>query len=347
MGDERLTFLLNAMHMIESRFRLRLLVCGLLMASSLLIGRNTLALTVSPTIFDQTTDPGSVLKGTITLTNETDSAQTYYTSVQNFVAEGEDGRQQFLPETDKTGLATWLKTTVPSLFLKSGESREVNWTIDLPKSAEPGGHYGAVFFSTQPPNDKGVTVGIGAKLGVLFLVNVNGEIKENAVIESFRVTEGDSAFGGTETSLLSHLPADFELRLRNQGSVHLRPVGQIDIQSMLGRKSASIAVNPLDSKVLPNSIRRIRSVWGPVDLGKDTGFVAGLKNEWKGFAFGRYTAKAQVEYGMSKQHVEAVASFWVIPWRILSVVFVLLVLLVLGLKAYNRMVISSAMSKKR
>ncbi|MCC7357457.1 hypothetical protein IT408_03030 [Candidatus Uhrbacteria bacterium] len=333
--------------MSDFRFRLSFVFCGLLLATSVCFVRPASALTVSPTIFDETTNPGSSLKGTITLTNETDAPQTYYTSVQNFVAEGEDGRQKFLSETDKTGLATWLKPGVPSLSLKAGESRDVSWSLDLPSSAEPGGHYAAVFFSTQPPSETGVTVGIGAKLGVLFLVNVNGEVKENAVIESFRVTEGDSAFGGVQTSFLSHIPADFELRIRNQGSVHLKPSGTIDIQSIFGRKAASVNVNPLDSKILPNSIRRVRSVWGPTDLSKDTGFVQGLKNEWRGFAFGRYTAKAQVEYGLSKQRLDATVSFWVFPWRLVLVIGGFILLLVLSLKAYNRMVISSAMGKKR
>jgi hypothetical protein len=335
------------MNMPEFRFRLGVFFAGVVATAGVLFAAPAWALTVSPTIFDQTSDAGKTLTGTIRLTNETDAAQTYYTSVQNFVAEGEDGRQSFLPETDRTGLAQWLKPGIPNITLKAGEVREVNWSLELPKNAEPGGHYAAMFFSTQPPNDKGITVGIGAKLGVLFLVNVNGDIKEQATVESFRVYEGDSAFGGHETSFLSYLPADFELRIRNQGSVHVRPKGVIRIMSMIGREASSIDVNPLDSKVLPSSIRRVRSVWGPTDLSKAEGFFQGVKNEWKGFAFGRYTAKAEATFGAANQPLNAQVTFWVFPWR-LSLLFVgVVLLLLLGLKAYNRMVISAAMSKKR
>lgn len=333
--------------MRDIRFQLGLFVAGALSVFGLAFAHPTWALTVSPTIFDQTSDPGKTLKGTVTLMNETDAPQTYYTSVQNFVAEGEDGRQAFLPETDMSGLASWLKPEVKMITLKAGESKDVAWTIDLPAQAEPGGHYAAMFFSTQPPSDSGVMVGIGAKLGVLFLLNINGDIKEQATIESFRVFEGDSAFGGHETAWLSHLPADFELRLRNQGSVHIRPQGSIELASFVSRKSASINVNPLDSKVLPNSIRRVRSVWGPVDLPEGSGFFTSLKNEWKGFAIGRYTATAHLQYGSSQQALEAQVSFWVFPWRTISLSVAALLLLVLGIKAYNRMVISSAMQKKR
>lgn len=335
------------MHMHDFRFRVGLFFTGLLCVLGIALAQPSWALTVSPTVFDQTSDPGKSLKGSVTLTNETDAAQTYYTSVQNFVAEGEDGRQSFLPETDLSGLASWLKPGMKMVTLKAGESKNIDWTMELPAQAEPGGHYAAMFFSTQPPSDSGVTVGIGAKLGVLFLLNVNGNIKEQAAVESFRVFEGDSAFGGHETVWLSHLPADFELRVRNQGSVHIRPTGNVVLTSMIGRESGSIDVNPLDSKVLPNSIRRVRSVWGPVDLPERQGFFTELKNEWKGFALGRYTATAQLTYGVSKQALEARVSFWVFPWRTVSLSLVVLLLLVLGIKAYNRMVISSAMHKKR
>ena len=81
------------------------------------------------------------------------------------------------------------------------------------------------------------------------------------------------------------------------------------------------------------------------------GFFAGLKKEWNNFAFGRYTAHLDIVYGSEGETAKASTSFFVIPWRILSIVIislaVLLFLFSLGLKRYNRWIILKAQQTAR
>ncbi len=324
-----------------------LLLCGLIALGGLISVQPVLALTVSPIIVDEALEPGRTLTGKIRLINETKANQTYFSSVQNFIAEGEDGQQTFLPEANQAGLAAWLKPANSSVTIKPGEMMDFGWTLYVPLNAEPGGHYAAMFFSSLPPSAEGGAVGIGSKIGVLFLVNVHGNIREEAVVESFRVFDGEYATRERQTVWLSHLPANFELRIRNQGSVHVHPKGTISVQNALFQKSTQIAVNPADSRILPNSVRRIRSVWGPMNLAQEETFIQSLKNEWMGFALGKYVATADVYYGSTNQNMISQVTFWVFPWRLSLIGLILLALLVCVFKAYNRMVIFSALGRKK
>lgn len=303
------------------------------------------AFAVSPVIVDQTLDPGTSSQGVIRVTNDTEQDQTYYASVQNFVPQGEEGQQEFLPETDASGLVTWITLDKPSFLLAAHESQDFPWVLRLPQDAEPGGHYAAIFFSTLPQSKEGTSVGVGAKTGVLFLVNVTGNIKEEMSVESFRALSHDNLIYAQETSYFDRLPVNFELRVRNEGSVHVQPTGSIRVTNILGNTVASVPLNPAMGRVLPSSVRKIRSSWGPEDLPMNAGFFTDIQSEWKGFAIGKYTAVADASYGAKHQRLSASVSFWVIPWRLLLAAFLALIILIVLLKGYNRMVVRSAVSK--
>jgi hypothetical protein len=133
--------------------------------------------------------------------------------------------------------------------------------------------------------------------------------------------------------------------VKNTGSVHIKPAGVVTVKNMLGNRVAGVNLNPNDSRVLPSSTRKIRTAWGP-GTDEPKGFLGELLAEWKGFAIGKYTATVEGTYGSQHLPLAATVSFWVLPWRLLLVAIALLVVLIVLLKGYNRMVVSSAMKKK-
>ena len=297
------------------------------------------AITVSPVLFDNTVDPGQKVMGTIRLFNETQGTQTYYASVQNFVASGEEGQQSFLPESESYGLAKWIELDQPSVTLNAGQSKDFAWAINVPSDAEPGGQYAAIFFSTTPPANENSGIGIGAKTGVLMLVNVNGNVKEAATLESFKTVHQEDL--SNDSSFYDRLPVLFETRIQNDGSVHFAPTGRIYITDMFGHAVTDVDMNPDQSRVLPNSVRRVRAVWG-TETTPPTSFLGELQAEWNGLAFGRYTARLDGFYGKQRQELQGSTTFWVIPWRLLLVGLVGLIILLLLVRGYNRMVIAQA-----
>jgi hypothetical protein len=217
----------------------------------LLPGDRARALTVSPVLFDMDIAPGASAQAKIVLTNETDEPQTFSFLAENFIASGEEGAQTYIHEEELTGLASWVYPDRPEVSLDPGKSADFPFLIRVPEDAEPGGHYAAIFFSRGSgdgaPSAKG-GVGITEQVGVLLLVRVPGNIMEQSNVESFRMARG---------AVLHRLPAEFELRVRNTGSVHVRPTGTLVIRNMIGMTVARLPANPKQSAVLPGSVRKI------------------------------------------------------------------------------------------
>jgi hypothetical protein len=89
--------------------------------------------------------------------------------------------------------------------------------------------------------------------------------------------------------------------------------------------------------VLPQSIRRFEQ---PLDKS-----VIGNKK-----LFGHYTAKLNLTYGNNKKALVASVSFWVIPFRLIFIIALLLVggffLLRYLLKVYNRRIIERSRNSR-
>ena len=107
-------------------------------------------------------------------------------------------------------------------------------------------------------------------------------------------------------------------RFENQGTVHLQPGGHVVLFNMLGREVDRESIQ--QENVLPNSIRRTT-----LELGQKA-------------MFGKYTATLTGIYGSTNDPLSYSASFWVIPWKMVSGVgFALLVLLFFLIKARKRL----------
>ncbi|MEO5927689.1 MAG: hypothetical protein ABIO72_03125 [Patescibacteria group bacterium] len=293
------------------------------------------AFTVSPVLVDIVVDPGKIGSGKIEVTNTDNVRHTYVVSIQKFVAKGEDGQQDFLPESDTTGIADWIVPEARSVSLDPGQHSSFSYTVNVPQNAEPGGHYAALFFSDIPVNAEGTRVGVGAKVGVLFLLRVPGNITETARIEGFRST----------ADRLSHLPAYFELRIRNVGNVHVHPEGNVTIRNMFGSVVAKIPVNPREASVLPNSVRRLEPAWANTFKEASSGLFTELHNEWRNFGIGRYTAEVQATYGGQGAMLTSTTTFWVIPWQLLIAILLGCILLAILRTGYNRLVLRSAIRR--
>ncbi|MCW1892485.1 MAG: DUF916 domain-containing protein [Candidatus Uhrbacteria bacterium] len=295
------------------------------------------AITVSPVLYDFEITPGRSVQDKIRLINDTNQRETFTLNAENFVASGEDGGQTYLDEATPTGLASWVRFGEPTITLNPGESAEFPFMIGVPEGAEPGGHYATLFFTRGGGEKNGSAVGIAEQVGVLLLVRVPGDVREDARVESLRMKDG---------GFLNRLPAVFELRIRNAGSVHLRPRGTVVVRNMLGSVVARLSANPNNAAVLPNSVRRIEAGWAKTLETSSGGFLAELRNEWRNFAIGRYTASVDVTYGSQQAQLgKTSVSFWVLPWHVILVAMVLLGGLIGLIRLYNAMLVRSAMKK--
>lgn len=299
------------------------------------------ALTITPVRLEIKGDPGQVLSEEVTLINDRDTAQTYYVTYANFEAQGETGTPNFVDAKDDIG--TWMES-LGTVVLAPNESKIIQIKISIPKTADPGGHFGAIFWGTQPPAAEANAVSIGAKTGLLVLLTVNGNVNEQGGILEF-ATKNKQTF-------YTSLPVNFYYRFQNSGDNRIKPAGDIVMKDMIGITAAKVPGNPVDGNILPKSIRKFETTWQGKDgaqevLDKDKGgFFDNVKREWRNFAFGHYRAELSLAYGTKNEISTATYSLWVFPWHLTIFVIVLaIIIFIIGrwlIRRYNKWVIAQA-----
>lgn len=306
------------------------------------------ALTISPPRLEIAGDPGSAINGDFKVTNDSDVSQTYYTQVENFESKDESGDPQFVQT--KEGLSVWTHVQ-SSLVLGPHEEKDVSFEVDVPRNAEPGGYFASIFVRTTPPPTNSGEVSIGARLGTLVLLRVNGDIQEGVDILEFS-TKNKQRF-------YTSLPVDMYYRFQNTGDDRVKPTGDIIIKDVVGLKAKILNANPTDGSVLPRSIRRFEMSWvngggGQQDPAAQvtqppTGFLDAAKYEWHNFAVGMYTAHLNIAFGPDNNTANGTFRFFVVPWQLLSIIVVLLLLVLIIfrflLRRYNRYIISRHQTK--
>ncbi|MEO5634999.1 MAG: hypothetical protein ABIS26_01045 [Candidatus Paceibacterota bacterium] len=300
------------------------------------------ALTMTPTRFEISGNPGDSLSEEILIINETEGTETFYPSFANFEAQGESGSPAFVEP--KEGLGSWMTTSTSSVTLAAGQQKIIPFSITIPKDAEPGGHFAVIFWGTSSGASSGVA--IGAKTGILVLLSVNGDVKESAGLLDFNTTNKQFFY--------KTLPVSFEYRLKNDGGDRIKPVGFITIRDTVFFPAEKLDANKIEGNVLPNSTRKIKVDWQkyerPVDYVVPTNpvkkFFSNVRYEWKNFALGFYSANLNVAYGLHGQQAKKTVFFFVFPWELVIILIIVLAILFFGgrtfIRRYNRSIIEKA-----
>ncbi len=304
------------------------------------------ALTLTPVRIELSGDAGTVVTSEITLINDRDTEETFYSSYANFEAQGETGSPSFVDPVD--GLGTWMETD-SVVTLAPGTSKIIPVTIRIPANAEAGGYFAAVFWGTNNPElSDGGSIAIGAKTGVLMLLRVNGEVDEKGGILEYDTIDNKNFY--------TALPVSFYYRFQNSGGDRIKPDGDIVIRHMLGFVRAKVPANAVQGNVLPSQTRRFEAVWqsarGTSDVAniENLSFFKKVAHEWKNFAFGYYTANISLAYGENEdQTSSAKAGFFVFPWHLILVVvvalFILFEIIKRGRRHYRRNLMESLRSE--
>jgi len=294
------------------------------------------ALTIVPARFEFSADPGDTIQSQIILINEQKITLDFSASFEKITVRGEHGEPVFTGE--KTGLASWIQASPSKVTLGPGQEKRIPLTIEVPENADPGGHYAAIFWSTVPPEGGGSGMGITMRVAALVLLRVSGEVIESGEILDFR--------GHKE--IVNYLPINFDFNFQNTGTIHLKPRGEIVIKNIFKKIVEILPVNLEGYNVLPDSERSFSVGWllNSEILQEKGGFLAELKKEKAGFGLGYYKADLNLEYGEKKQTSQASFGFWVLPWRILLLSFLILLILIFSIiqviKRYNAWIITKA-----
>lgn len=311
---------------------------------------------VSPLPVALEAKPGTTASTNLQIKNAGNSTERVKVTVLKFSAEGEDGTPKLLDVGPGDDFINWVTFSESRFDAEPNVFKTIKMNINIPSGAAFGYYYAVIFSrdgaeqNIQP--EKANLLGAVASL-VLLDVQAPGAKREAALTEY-----------STPKRTFEFLPADFTVRLKNTGNVHVAPRGNIFIKQG-GQTKGLIEVNLNKGYILPGTFRKFTADWrdgNPVYKVKEVdGKVVLDKNgkqkhflDWSNFnpsklRMGKFDAKLVMVYndGTHDVPVEGNVSFWVIPWRILGVFLVILLLLLAGLYALIGRPLRNRFKKKK
>lgn len=305
---------------------------------------SALDLTTSPLPINLSAKPGTSVSTEVRVKNDEPNTQTLDISLLKFTAYGEEGKPALVDRGPGDDYFDWVSFSPNTIVAPPGVWMSVTMTINVPKDAGFSYYYAVVFKPQGKPVGKG-NVFLGASAVLVLLDTQNPNAKRSIQIESF--TSDKKAY--------EFLPAYFTVKMHNNGNVHVVPHGNIFIKR--GSKIvASLILNPQQGNILPGTNRNYRVSWGdgfPVYQDKVVNNKTVKSLNWNfsqaaKLKFGHYTAQLDAVYddGTKDVPLKAVVSFWIIPWRIIAGILVLIVLILAGLWASTKGIFKRFKRKK-
>lgn len=201
-----------------------------IIAFILIIPSVSASLSISPLKFEFDLNSKDTKKEIIKLTNSWDETITLYTSNEDFMAWDDTWTPKFVKPEDQTNteysLSNWIKVDDKNITLAPNETKEVTFSINVPKNAEPGWHYAAIFFSPWAPS--WAQVAVIQRLWVLILVNIDWDVKIEWNMKSLKIWQKENN-KLNELKDFSSFPIIFETVFENLWNVHLKPTWKITL----------------------------------------------------------------------------------------------------------------------
>lgn len=256
------------------------------------------AFAINPLRQTFTVDPGRSVKVQLEVSNRFDDMVSVEPSVAAFSIHPKDGSVQ---PADYSEALRWIIPQQRQVDVPSGQTRVLEYDIAIPDNADPGAHY-IMLLATQKNGSQ-----VQAELGSLLFLYVAGEVQETLSVESFSSLK-KVYWGGVP---------EITMQLRNKGTIHLVPRGQLTFETRQGVKQ-QFDVNPETKKMFPG-----------VRLTEDFSINSMEKGD-----VGKVQAQLVVQYGVSGGQIIRTIDFYYIPKMYLVLAALVGVSLILVLRVF-------------
>lgn len=288
------------------KFLAILLVCT---AAFVSMTRSISAFGVAPAILDLSGGRGETVEATITLLNTSAAEQTYYLDALKFAPREDSDTPEFIPyDVDHSGLPEWIHFASRAVRVAANSKGDVPFSIAIPSSIASGSYYGAVIVSDSPSEvvaTNGAT--ISAKTAVLLFLTVTGE-----TLEKLQILDFTSDITGKFVQTVS---GNYHARIQNQGNVVLQPNVIVSITDMFGNDLGHVDLNEDKGRILPDTTRTFD-----------------LSVESDATSFGPITATLNVESESGGVYATSSLTYWIVSWKPIAVLAIVLAALLILLK---------------
>ncbi len=290
--------------------KLKLVLISLLLGPVLFWAFNNVeaksGFTIVPAKISLTIDKGNDKESVINVKNAGDNPIGVLIDVQDFVPTANTTNFNFVRKAPGiTSLVDWITISKKTFQLKTGESKDVDFTVKVPEDASPGSRFAVIFFSTGAPPGEGGQLNVSARVGSLVFLTVPGDFKQTGEVSNFRTEK-----------FFQKGPVSFKFDFLNTGTVFFEPKGTITIANIFNKKVGEVLVE--GNVVLPTGMRSIGTVWEKPD-----------------YLLGIYKAHLAISVTGKGDIAESDVSFYafpIIPGIATLVILIVLVLLVIYIR---------------
>lgn len=201
------------------------------------------SLTVSPLSRKFQLMPGQPVDSSIDIKNSGEQAIDVELYANLFSIKNENYDQEFNKSDNHLAVSNWVAFDKTNYHLEPKQKVQVNYHVKVPKDAEPGGHYAALFAQTKSPDQRGNDVIEIKRVASLLYFEIAGSVTKSGNIESMM-----AGFWQKKSPIL------VEIRLKDSGNTHYRVGGAANLSDVFGRIAGS---QKIDKLLLPRTTRLI------------------------------------------------------------------------------------------
>lgn len=309
------------------------------------------ALQVTPSPIIETVKPGEYKEIEFQIRNQSSNKENLRVDLRKFEVNSENGDIELSEEVPQD-VASWVRVQTPTFTVGPGAAFNEKLIANPPDSVGFSYNFAVVISRSQEPN---VTTG-------------NTKLKGSVAVFTLLSVDKPGATRKLEVKvftsrkrLYEYLPATFVTTLTNTGNTIVQPYGNIFIQRSPTalQPITTLSLNSKGAYILPGVSRSLVVNW-------DQGFPryvetkdadnASLKQQlqwdWANvqqLRIGKFYAKLVAVYndGQRDVPIEAVVSFWVIPWKLGLVVVLLLIVLAIGIITIIRKPVKTIKNRRK
>jgi len=278
--------------------------------STSIFAQTTLPLIVYPARQFLELNPGEKTSVVVNFVNQANEPISGYVKVVDFIVRDNQGTPELIENSqaapEKYAASSWFKTEYDKITLPANEKVTIQAQLTVPKNANPGGKYVAIYFQSQPTKLPTLTnqqyeagTGISPRLASLIYIKVKGPIKESAFVTKFTPKQSFFEYG----------PVEIETEILNRGDYHITPKGEITLTNFFGKVVEKSVLK--EENIFPDTVRTFSNTLG------------------KKWMIGRYRAYLTATYGEKNKVLTAFSEFWVFPWKITTIVILTLIIIIL------------------
>ncbi len=217
------------------------------MSPSALAAEDRESIALSPASKSYTKSAGDTYRDSLTIINDGTVGYDFLMYGRPYSVQDSSYNPNFTETPSNADAYRWVQFDQTSYHLNAGQSAIVEYTVRIPASAAPGGHYGVLFAETQPSNNSGDSVVRKKRVGTILYATIKGQYQT-----------GGQVTGTSIPFFQNRPPLTASTNVKNTGNADFADTVTYIVSDIFGNQKFQ---TQKDYPVLPQTTRDIVLSW--------------------------------------------------------------------------------------